>query len=256
MRIIRCKVERRCYYGILEGDSSISVIKGLPFQTIKETGLRFSIEEVKLLAPCTPSKVIGIGLNYRDHAEELGMPVPEEPLIFLKPETSVIGPFERIRYPSVAQRVDFEAELAVIIGKYAKAVSVEHARHVILGYTCFNDVTARDLQFKDVQYTRAKGFDTFAPLGPWIETDVDPLQVSIECYLNGERKQHSNTTHLIFDPYTVVSFVSHIMTLKPGDVIASGTPPGVGPMKPGDTVEVKIEHIGSLINHVAYDWEP
>lgn len=253
MRIVRFQAQGSIRYGILEDDCSIAGLSGPPFKSVKRTRERFHPEDVRLLAPCEPSKIVGVGLNYRDHAEELGMDLPQEPLLFLKPPTSIIGPHRQIRFPSMARRVDFEAELAIVIGACAKKVPVEDAARVILGYTCFNDVTARDLQFKDVQYTRAKGFDTFAPIGPWIETDVDPLGLTIESYLNGERKQHSTTACLLFDPCALVSYISHIMTLRPGDVIASGTPAGVGPMKPGDRIEIRIEHIGSLVNEVVDD---
>jgi|YNPNPStandDraft_1061719.scaffolds.fasta_scaffold07541_2 2-keto-4-pentenoate hydratase/2-oxohepta-3-ene-1,7-dioic acid hydratase in catechol pathway len=255
MRIVRFQAQGSAHYGILEDDSSIARLSGPPFHGTQRTQERFRSDDVRLLAPCEPSKIVGVGLNYRDHAEELGMELPQEPQLFLKPETSIIGPYQQIRYPSMARRVDFEAELAIVIGAYAKKVPVEDAARVILGYTCFNDVTARDLQFKDVQYTRAKGFDTFAPIGPWIETDLDPLGLTIESYLNGERKQHSSTACLLFDPCALVSYISHIMTLRPGDVIASGTPAGVGPMKPGDRIEVRIERIGSLVNEVVDEME-
>jgi 2-keto-4-pentenoate hydratase/2-oxohepta-3-ene-1,7-dioic acid hydratase in catechol pathway len=177
--------------------------------------------------------------------------LPEEPLLFIKPPTSVIGPGEEIAYPKMSKRVDYEAELGVVIREMAKSVSVEKAAEHILGYTCFNDVTARDLQSKDGQWTRGKGFDTFAPIGPWIVTDIDPDHLEISSFLNGEKRQHSNTKNLIFDPYQLVSFISHVMTLLPGDIIATGTPSGVGPMIIGDKIDVVIEGIGTLSNTVA-----
>ncbi len=204
------------------------------------------------MVPCEPSKIIAIGLNYKAHAAEFNKPLPEEPMLFMKPSTAIIGPGDEIIYPHhMSRRVDYEGELGVVIGKKAYMVKKEEAKDYILGYTCFNDVTARDLQGKDIQYTRAKGFDTFAPMGPWIETDLNPLDVRIETYLNDEKKQDTSTKDMIFDVYHLLSFVSHVMTLLPGDVIATGTPSGVGKMKPGDKVEIRIEGIGSLVNTVS-----
>ena len=250
MKIVRFQARGAEYYGILEDDSMVSVLNGPPYVHLERTGEALPLREVDLLAPCVPSKIIGIGLNYRDHAEELGMPLPEEPMLFLKPDTAVIGPGGGILYPEMSGRVDYEGELAIVVGRHATGITREEAADFIFGYTCFNDVTARDLQFKDVQFTRAKGFDTFAPIGPWIVTDLDPMSLEIESYLNGELRQRSNTGQLIFDPYALVHFVSQIMTLKPGDVIASGTPGGIGPMQPGDRIEIRIDKIGILHNHV------
>ena len=193
---------------------------------------------------------MAVGLNYRDHAEEMKLPLPQEPIIFIKPATAVIAHEEEIIYPPMSNRVDYEGELGIVIKKKAKDVAEKEARDYILGYACFNDVTARDLQQLDGQYTRAKGFDTFAPLGPCIETSLDPLQLTIESYVNGERRQYSNTKEMIFNVFYLVSFISKIMTLLPGDVIATGTPAGVGPLNPGDTIEVKIEGVGTLRNRV------
>lgn len=200
--------------------------------------------------PWRPKKIILAGLNYKDHAKELGMKLPLEPAIFLKPATSIIGPNENIVYPPGVRRLDYEAELALVIKRKCKFVKEKDAPNYILGYTCLNDVTARDLQKKDVQWTRAKSFDTFCPLGPFIETELDPSNLEIKLYLNGKIKQSSNTRNLIFRPAKLVSFISGIMTLLPGDIIATGTPPGVGPMKAGDAVKVEIEGIGSLTNKV------
>jgi len=191
-----------------------------------------------------------VGLNYKDHAEETGMEIPAEPLLFLKPSSAVIGPGEDIVIPEMAKRVDFEGELAVVMGQDAKGISPGEAHEYILGYTCINDVTARDLQIADVQFTRAKGFDTFAPLGPWIENDVRPEALRIETRLNGEVKQSSTTANLVFKVPELVSYISRVMTLFAGDVIATGTPAGIGPMKTGDTIEVEIEGIGVLVNRV------
>jgi 2-keto-4-pentenoate hydratase/2-oxohepta-3-ene-1,7-dioic acid hydratase in catechol pathway len=204
------------------------------------------LAEAELLAPVVPGKIVGVGLNYRDHAAEMKKSLPDEPLLFLKPPSAVIGPGERILLPPESSRVEFEGELAVVIGSISRRVSPGEARRSILGYTCGIDVTARDLQAKDVQYTRAKGFDTFAPLGPWIETGADPEDLTIETYVNGERRQASSTRELIFSVETLVSFVSNVMTLLPGDVILTGTPAGVGELRPGDVVEVRIGGVGEL----------
>ncbi|WP_456434063.1 fumarylacetoacetate hydrolase family protein [Thermosulfuriphilus sp.] len=249
MRIVRFQDKQRPRYGILEGQE-IQPLSAAPFDGGHPLGESLPLKEVRLLAPVAPSKIIALGLNYRDHAAELNMPLPQEPLIFLKPPTAIIGPEEAIIYPQMSQRVDYEAELAIVIGRRLKGASPEEARESIFGYTCFNDVTARDLQKKDGQWTRAKSFDTFAPMGPWIETELDPNDVLIEAYLNGRRRQSSRTSQLVFPIPEIVSFVSQIMTLLPGDVIATGTPPGIGPMQPGDEIEIRIEGIGSLRNYV------
>jgi len=252
LRVVRFRQEGRSAYGILEGEK-ISFLRGTPYDggLQNTTGEVVSLAEVTLLAPCEPSKIIALGLNYRDHAAEFGNPVPEEPLIFLKPGTAVIGPDEAIVYPNMSRRVDYEAELAAVMGRTARHVPEDQALDYVLGYTCFNDVTARDLQKKDGQFTRAKGFDTFAALGPWMETEIaDPDNLTVEAYLNGERKQHSNTSNMVFGVATLISFISRIMTLLPGDVIATGTPSGIGPMRAGDVVEIKVERIGNLRNQV------
>jgi 2-keto-4-pentenoate hydratase/2-oxohepta-3-ene-1,7-dioic acid hydratase in catechol pathway len=252
MRIIRFALQGRTGYGLLKGEK-IEVLWDTPFEggLAKTTGEVLSLPEVTLLAPCEPSKIVAIGLNYRDHAAEIGHPLPEEPLIFMKPSTAVIGPDENIVYPEMSRRVDYEAELAVVIGKTASHVQEADFRDYVLGYTCINDVTARDLQQKDGQFTRSKSFDTFAPLGPWIETEIaDPNHLTVEGYLNGERRQHSNTSNLVFPVARLVSFISRIMTLLPGDVIATGTPSGIGPMQPGDVVEIRVEGIGALRNRL------
>ena len=252
MRIIRFDMQGRMAYGILEGEK-ITVLAGTPYDggLKKTSGEVVALPEVKLLAPCEPSKIIALGLNYKDHAAEYGSIVPLEPLIFMKPSTAVIGPEEAIVYPQMSQRVDYEAELAVVLGKTTRHVSEAQAFEYVLGYTCFNDVTARDLQRKDGQFTRAKGFDTFAVIGPWIETKIaDPDGLTVEAYLNGKEKQHSNTGNMVFSVATLISFISRIMTLLPGDVIATGTPSGIGPMQVGDVVEIRVEKIGSLRNQV------
>jgi len=249
MKIVRLLSGKKAEYGVLNGDV-IDGIEGTPYRQFRYSNLHYNSNEVKLLAPCVPSKIVALGLNYHSHAQELQMPIPEEPLIFLKPSTAVIGPEDEIVYPEVSQRVDYEGELAIVIKSRAYRVPVEKALNYILGYTCFNDVTARDLQQKDKQWTRSKSFDTFAAMGPCIETELDHRNVSIETYLNGELRQRGNTSDLIFSVPQIVSAISHIMTLLAGDVIATGTPRDIGPMKPGDTVEVKIPSIGILRNYV------
>ncbi len=228
----------------------IRELVGTPFDEIRVSGEVRLLSEVRLLAPVVPSKIVAIGLIYKDHAKEMGKAIPDEPLIFLKAPSALNHPGGDVVYPRVSRRVDHEAELAVVIGKRAKDVAAQDARSVILGYTCINDVTARDLQAKDVQYARAKGFDTFAPLGPWIETDLDPSALRIRCLVNGQAKQDSNTREMGASVFSLVEHISRVMTLYPGDVIATGTPPGVGPVNPGDIMTVEIEGIGSLINRV------
>jgi 2-keto-4-pentenoate hydratase/2-oxohepta-3-ene-1,7-dioic acid hydratase in catechol pathway len=250
MKIIRYRDGASTKWGVIE-EGMVREMDGDPFGHFHLTSKMKKIGEVKLLSPCLPSKIVALGLNYRDHAQEVKMALPKEPLIFMKPSTSVIGPGEPIIYPKMSKRVDYEAELAIVIGKEAKNVSEERAADYILGYTCLNDVTARDLQPKDGQWTTAKGFDTFAPIGPWIMTDIDPHHLDVSSYLNGERRQHSNTKNLIFGPRQLVSFISCVMTLLPGDVIATGTPSGIGPMAIGDKIDVVIEEIGTLSNDVA-----
>lgn len=202
----------------------------------------------QLLAPASPSKIMAIGLNYKDHAAEMKKALPAEPLVFMKPATAVIGPDEAIRIPSWAGRVDHEAELAIVFRRRAYRVKAAEAMDYILGITCLNDVTSRDFQVKDVQYTRAKGFDTFAPIGPCIAVGLDPSSLAIEGWVNGERKQSSNTDQLIFAVPELVEFVSRFCTLEQGDIITTGTPSGVGPLKPGDRVMVKLEGVGTLSN--------
>ncbi len=206
---------------------------------------------MRLLAPVLPAKIIGIGKNYAEHAEEMGSEPPSEPLAFLKPSTSVIGPREQIKIPEQSQRVDYEGELAVVIGRMCRHVAADDAADVILGYTCGNDVTARDLQERDNQWARAKGFDTFCPLGPWIQTEFDPAAARIETSVNGELRQQGSGADLIFSVGKLVEWVSSIMTLLPGDVILTGTPAGIGQLNDGDHVKVEIAGIGSLDNEVS-----
>lgn len=250
MKIVRFQIEDEAKYGAIDGEV-INEIEGDIFGEINITDKLHNVNGIKILPSCSPSKIIAIGLNYKDHAKEMGSALPEEPRIFLKPGTAVVGHEDKIIYPThMSSHVDYEGELAVVMGRKAKNVEEKDALEYVFGYTCLNDITARDLQSKDIQFTRAKGFDTFAPLGPVIETDVDPGDLKISTYLNGERKQHSRTSNLLFSVPKLVSFISNIMTLLPGDVISTGTPAGVGPMKSGDKVEVEIERIGRLTNHV------
>jgi 2-keto-4-pentenoate hydratase/2-oxohepta-3-ene-1,7-dioic acid hydratase in catechol pathway len=251
MRIARFEYEGRARYGLADPESGkVREIEGAPFNGVVATGVTRRLEEVRLLAPVVPGKIVAVGLNYRDHAREMGKKIPEEPLLFLKASSALNDPGGEIVYPPQSERVDYEAELAVVIGRAAKNVKEKDAAAYILGYTCINDVTARDLQVKDVQYTRAKGFDTFAPLGPWIVTDIDPTEASVRCHVNGEVRQDGNTRGMRASVFRLVEFISSVMTLFPGDVIATGTPPGVGSLRVGDVVTVEVGGIGALTNRV------
>lgn len=262
MRIARFTTGEDPQYGVVSGDvdelgipaedTLITALAGDPLYVgIKPTEKQHRLEEVRLLAPVLPrSKVVGIGRNYAAHASELGNDVPAEPLMFLKPNTSVVGPGDPVFYPRQSHEVHFEGELAVVIGRICRDVVPEKVAEVIYGYTVGNDVTARDLQRGDVQFTRAKGFDSFCPLGPWIETDLDVTDLRVQTHLNGDVKQDGRTKDMIFDVPTLIAHVSSVMTLLPGDVILTGTPEGVGPMQVGDEVEVSISGIGSLTNKV------
>lgn len=249
MKYARYEREGAVNYGLVEGNT-VCRLEGDIFGEYKVTGESYQLSDVRLLAPVMPSKIVAVGINYRDHATEMKHDLPEDPVLFIKPPTAVIGPEDKVIRPQMSQRVDYEAELALVIGKKAKDVEPEEALEYILGATCLNDVTARDLQSKDGQWTRAKSFDTFAPMGPFIVTDVDYNEIDIELVLNGETKQKSNTRYFISNAQKIVSYISKVMTLNPGDVIATGTPSGVGPMKSGDVVEVRLEGIGVLRNHI------
>ena len=227
----------------------------LPFpedslEDLRETAPPVRVEQAAFLTPCRPGKIVAVGLNYRDHARERGKSLPSEPLIFLKPPSAALAHGESILLPAGVGRVDHEAEMAIVIGRKARHVAEAEAAAAILGYTCFNDVTAREIQDREIQFTRAKGFDTFAPFGPWIETDLDPSDLAITGSVNGRIRQSSRTRELIFPPAFLVAFVSRVMTLFPGDLIATGTPAGIGPLAPGDRVEVTIAGIGTLSNSV------
>jgi 2-keto-4-pentenoate hydratase/2-oxohepta-3-ene-1,7-dioic acid hydratase in catechol pathway len=244
-------------YGVVEGEPAaaadaltVAAIDGLPIGPIRFTGERWALPDVRLLAPSLPSKIVGIGRNYADHAAELGNEVPAAPLIFLKPSSAVIGPNDAIRLPADAKQVEYEGELAVVIGGMVRDVPRERALAVVLGYTCANDVTARDQQRADGQWTRGKGHDSFCPLGPWIETVLDPSDLALQTEVDGAVKQDARTSLLLHDVPTLIAYVSHVMTLWPGDVILTGTPAGVGPLQDGQSVSVTIEGIGALTNPV------
>ncbi|CAB4932321.1 unannotated protein [freshwater metagenome] len=240
-------------FGLLEDDGLIHVITGDPiYSGIQKTAATIELSKVRLLAPVIPrSKVVCIGKNYADHAAEMGGVVPQEPIIFLKPNTSVIGPNDTIVWPEMSERVDHESELAIVIGRLCKDVPVERVNDVIFGYTIANDVTARDLQKKDGQWTRAKSFDTFCPIGPWIDTDFVPGTQKISATVNGEIKQSAQISDMIFKVPEIINFVSRVMTLLPGDIILTGTPAGIGPMIPGGTTTMSIEGLGELTNKVS-----
>ena len=238
-------------FGVIDGER-IDLIVGSPFidADLNYSGVVLNLSDVRLLAPVLPSKIVCVGKNYADHAAEMGGEVPAEPVIFLKPNTTVIGDGDNIVLPTQSSNVHYEAELAVVIGALAKNVDPARADEVIFGYTCANDVTARDLQNSDGQWTRAKSFDTFCPLGPWIETELEPTSLAISTELNDETKQDGNTKDLVRTAREMVAWISQVMTLVPGDVILTGTPAGVGPMVDGDVVSVTIEDIGTLTNPV------
>lgn len=251
MRLARFSHQDSVGYGVIESDQ-VKVLNGHPIGELHYTGEVLPLADVRLLAPIIPSKIVCIGKNYREHALEMGTEPPVEPLFFFKPTTSIIGPEDVIQIPSQSENVQHESELAIVISRLCKDVPEERAADVILGYTCANDVTARDLQHRDGQWARAKGFDTFCPLGPWIETDLaTPQELEIECRLNGEVTQSASTNEMIHSIPKIVSWVSHHITLLPGDVILTGSPAGISRMVAGDTVEVEIAGIGVLRNKVA-----
>jgi 2-keto-4-pentenoate hydratase/2-oxohepta-3-ene-1,7-dioic acid hydratase in catechol pathway len=260
MRIARFSIDDEVKFGLVEGEGDqpesleVAEILGHPFGPVQVTQRRWPLSRVRLLAPVLPSKVIGIGRNYAEHAAELGNEAPgktDPAVVFLKPSTSVIGPSDAIQYPlGVSFDVQHEAELAVVIGRLCRQVPVARVPEVVLGYTCANDVTARDLQRAENQWGRAKGFDTFCPLGPWVETEVDPSDLAITCTVDGELRQAGRTAQMTRPVADLVSYVSEAMTLLPGDVILTGTPAGVGPIVVGQQVSVGIEGIGNLTNRV------
>jgi 2-keto-4-pentenoate hydratase/2-oxohepta-3-ene-1,7-dioic acid hydratase in catechol pathway len=258
VRIARFSVDDEPKYGVVESDDpeglvgTVAVLDSDPlYRPVQFTGEQLQLADVRLLAPVIPrSKVVGVGRNYKAHAEELGNEVPAEPLIFLKPNTSVIGPRDGIVYPEQTNNLHFEGELAIVIGRICRDLPKERADEVIFGYTVANDVTARDLQKSDGQWARAKGYDTFCPLGPWISTELDVSDVRVTTTVNGEPKQDGRTSQFIFDIPEVLAYITSCTTLLPGDVILTGTPAGVGPMLPGDEVAISIEGLGTLTNKV------
>jgi 2-keto-4-pentenoate hydratase/2-oxohepta-3-ene-1,7-dioic acid hydratase in catechol pathway len=257
VRIARFAVNGEVSFGVVEGpgndpaDLVVSAVAGHPFAPLVFTGERHALSSVRLLAPVLPSKVVCIGKNYADHIAEMGGGTPADPVVFLKPSTSVIGPGDPIVLPRNSERVDHEAELGIVIGRLCREVPRERAHDVILGYTCGNDVTARDHQQRDGQWTRGKSHDTFCPLGPWVETDLDVSNVAVQCAVDGAVRQDGSTSDLIHDVPAIVEWVTAFMTLLPGDIILTGTPAGVGPLVAGNAVTVLVEGIGPLTNPVA-----
>ncbi|MGW3011592.1 fumarylacetoacetate hydrolase family protein [Streptomyces sp. NPDC001219] len=253
MRIARFSIDGNVGFGVLEGDE-LDVIKGHPFAEFERSGQKVPLDKVRLLPPVLPNKVVAIGRNYAEHAAELGNAVPDEPVVFFKPSTTVIGPGDPIAYPSFSEEVHHEAELAVVIGRMCREVPRERAKDVILGYTCANDVTARDVQRREKQWGRSKGFDGSCPLGPWVETGLDPADIAaglaVQCTVNGEQRQLGRTSDLVRPVEDLIVHITEAMTLLPGDVILTGTPAGVGPLNVGDEVAVTIEGIGTLTNKV------
>lgn len=250
MRVVRILYEGDCRYGLAD-DETVTLLSDEPFAAWEPEGI-LPLHDAQFLAPVAPTKIVCVGLNFRTHIAEMGHEFPTEPLLFLKPSTAVIGPWQPIPLPPVG-RIDHEAELVAVIGRRTHMATAREAAENILGFTCGNDVTARDLQSLDGQWTRAKGFDGFCPLGPWVDTDIDPSDLLIECLVNGEVRQSASTSDMLFDPYKIVSFASQVMTLVPGDVVMCGTPGGISPIHEGDTVEVRISGIGSLTNSVGAD---
>lgn len=248
--IIRFSYQGRVGYGQVR-HGIVRVYDGSPFTGGKPGSTILPLNDVRLLAPCRPSKVVAVGLNYKAHAAELGLDAPAVPLLFLKPSTAVIGPNQAIKMPAMSAQVDYECELGVVIGRKCRGLVPERARECILGYTCLNDVTARDLQRKDGQFTRAKGFDTFCPLGPIIAQDIEPGGLRVRTLVNGQLRQDGHTSDLIFPVFKLVSFISQVMTLNAGDVIATGTPSGIGPLQKDDVVTIEVQGIGSLVNPVS-----
>lgn len=253
--IIRFERNGKIKHGwMVEEERKVRVIEGDIYKRDQTkpvmTGLELSLDEVRIVSPCTPGKIVCVGVNYRDHAAEMGLDLPKEPLLFLKPSSSVIGPGEAIVYPGMSRNLHFEGELAVVIKKEARHIKAEDADDYILGFTCANDVTARDLQQSDGQWSRAKGFDTFCPLGPAIAAKLDYQNLRIVTRVNGEVRQESSTSQMVFSVPQLLEAITAVMTLMPGDVVITGTPPGVGPLQPGDEVSVTIEGIGTLTNKV------
>lgn len=250
MKILRYVLDGKESYGVLEG-GTVREIAGEPYTGIKFTGKTAALDTVRLLAPSRPKSIVAVGLNYRQHSVEFGMELQPEPLVFPKALSAVLDPFGKIVKPEACERLDYEAELAVVIGKPCEKIKKEDAERYILGYTCLNDVTARDIQNKESQWLRAKGFYTFCPFGPWIETELDPSGLHLQAILNGKTVQDDRTSSMLFSVPFLLEYISSFMRLEPGDVIATGTPGGIGPMKSGDTIKIVIDGIGELVNTVA-----
>lgn len=250
MRIARVEHAGNARYARLLDDSELELWNDAPWLGGVATSERLARTQARLLAPVAPSKIVCVGRNYAAHAKELGNAVPEEPLLFLKPPSALLAPFDTILLPPSSQRVEHEAEIGVVIGRRLSRASREECVAAVFGVTCVNDVTARDLQRKDVQFTRAKSFDTFCPVGPWIETDVALDALAVSCRVDGEQRQHGDVSQMIFGIGTLLSFISHVMTLEPGDLISTGTPEGVGPLTSGAKVEVEVSGVGVLQNLV------
>lgn len=251
MKYIRFAVDNEVLYGMVDGENITKLEENFIGGEIKKTAKTYNLSEVKILPPVDPKQIVLIGLNYAQHALEQGLEIPEEPMMFMVSPSALIGENETIKLPTLDHRIDYEAELAIVIGKEASQVSEGNALDYVFGYTCCNDISDRDLQKKDRQFTRAKSFRTFKPLGPCIETDLDPNNINIKLTLNDEVRQDSNTNDLIHPIEKVISTITEVMTLNPGDVILTGSPSGVGPLKPGDKIEIEIEGIGKLANDVA-----
>jgi 2-keto-4-pentenoate hydratase/2-oxohepta-3-ene-1,7-dioic acid hydratase in catechol pathway len=249
VRIVRYERQGRESWGVLE-EGVVRSAAGTPFIDLTPSDVVGSLDEISLLAPVAPSKIICVGRNYREHAAEFGNPVPEEPLLFLKPPSAIVGPGDAVVYPELSKRVDHEAELVVVMGRAGHRVKQANAWPLVGGYTCGNDVTARDIQKGDGQWTRGKGFQTFCPLGPWVETDFDPADVRVTCTINGETRQDGRTRDLIFDIPYLIQYISRFTRLEVGDVIMTGTPEGVAPVEVGDTMTVEVEGLGSITNPV------
>jgi 2-keto-4-pentenoate hydratase/2-oxohepta-3-ene-1,7-dioic acid hydratase in catechol pathway len=249
LKIVRYSNEGRQCWGTLD-DGNVRAAAGTPFVDLDPGEVVGSVEDIRLLAPAVPSKIICVGRNYKEHAAEFGNPVPEEPLLFMKPPSSLVGPDDQVVYPALTRRVDHEAELVVVIGRTTHRVSRAESWEAVGGYTCGNDVTARDIQKSDGQWTRGKGFHTFCPLGPWIETDFDPADVRVTCAVNGETRQDGRTSDMIFDIPYLIEYVSRFTRLEVGDLVMTGTPEGVGSVEVGDTMTVEVSGLGSLSNQV------
>jgi 2-keto-4-pentenoate hydratase/2-oxohepta-3-ene-1,7-dioic acid hydratase in catechol pathway len=250
MRVLRAEYHGQAHYCSYLDEQTFAALDGPPWRGGAASGLRIPSPEARLLAPVEPSKIVCVGRNYAAHARELGNEVPKEPLLFLKPPSSLSASGDAIQLPRSSERVEHEAEIGIVIGRRLRHASVAQARDAIFGVTCVNDVTARDLQRRDVQFTRAKSFDTFCPVGPWIETELDLRSISVSGRVNGELRQHGHAQQMVFPILELLAFISSVMTLEPGDLVSTGTPDGTGPLHAGDVVEVEVGGVGTLVNRV------